>query len=188
MYTKSDMSIYFEQLENLTKNDLTYMFDHLPVSSVNGEVGVKSISIVECGKGKWDSERIEVLCNIIEESGNLLQYVNLGFNDFTDDDIILIMSKLMRCKKLQELYLDGNGVGEQGLVNVFKTLRGHPSIRKISLEKCKGEFTGDWVYHFGEFVALTPTAKEVYVNGNGIKTDDQQTAFIKYKRELLSRN
>jgi hypothetical protein len=188
MYTKSDVSIYFEQLQSLTKKDLIYMFDHLPVNSA-GEVCVKSISIVECAKGKWESDCIGVLCDMIEESRNLLEYVNLGFNDFTYDNIKRIVGRLLKCKNLRELYLDGNKIGEKGLVYIFKTLRGHPSIRKLSLEKCNNEdFTGEWVYHFGEFVALTPRVNVVYVNGNGNKTEDQQTAFIKYKRELLYRH
>lgn len=185
MYMKSDSTIYFERIHDLTIGDMEFIREHADI------VGVKNVTFAEC-KGLTD-EKVEIISEIIFNARDTLEYLNLGYNRFPFDLVKKIVDNLKWCTKLKRLFLDGNNLGYEGLIYIFRALRGlgleeiHLTDVVTATEKNSSK-SGGWVYHFGEFVSLTPSLRIADVNGNGgLETQEEKDAFVKYKREVIVR-
>lgn len=179
---KEDNTIYIERMYDLSCDDLKFILKYLPIC------GLRSITFSECTKEGWNKNMVNIVCEIIDKSKEQLKYINLSYNKIPHYE--LLINTLSKCTILETLILDGNYLGEDGLCYLFNKFIGLSHIKMLSVTECHNRypFKGDWVYHFGEFIALTPSIITVDVNGNGEKTVDQQSAFIKYKRELLQKS
>jgi len=65
-----------------------------------------------------------------------LQYLNVVSNRLSSIDLSYIVTGLGTCPNLKELVLDFNAFGPPGIKALAQGMKGHASLRRISLESC----------------------------------------------------
>lgn len=184
MHMKSKLSrptLHIENMRSLSLSDLEYIHSH--------NVSLESLTVCGCeeiGDCGWADDKIEVLCEIIKTSLNSLKYVNLGYNDFTYENVTKVIDVLGKCTLLESVYIDRNSLTDDGLSHLFNTLKGLQYLKLVSASKVATDGS-EWVHRFNDFALATPSFTSFDLTNNFISEKDK-SQFINYKRHAILRN
>lgn len=185
MHMKSKLSrptLHIENMRSLSIGDLEYIHSH--------NISLESLTVCGCeendGDGGWADDKIEMLCEIIKSSLNSLRYINLGYNDFTYENVTKVIDVLGECALLENVYIDHNSLTDDGLSHLFNTLKGLQHLKLISASKVATD-RSEWVHRFNDFALATPSFTNFDLTNNFINEKDKRH-FVNYKRHVILRN